>query len=221
MARYRICGISSVEQLAVPVSCLIILFLAYTSQYLFSYIEPGPLSRRHAIWFNGFILAVWWCYDRAVNTDPGAAGWTQRLAVDDVAGDDEDDEPLTRLRWCKKCEAVKPPRAHHCRQCRRYALKIREYGTQARLILACPDASPRWTTIAPGPRIVFLTRPFHTSSASSSTLWSACSCSPTILSNGYRSSGQTEIFPRIWGLLAGLLPTSSSFSSSTASPCSL
>lgn len=32
----------------------------------------------------------------------------------------EDNAKDAKGRWCKKCEAVKPPRAHHCRQCGRY-----------------------------------------------------------------------------------------------------
>lgn len=33
---------------------------------------------------------------------------------------------LTRgPRYCRTCECYKPPRAHHCRQCNRYALLFR------------------------------------------------------------------------------------------------
>ncbi len=124
-------GVPSIEDLAVPAVSTIIFFLAYTSQYLFFYIEPGPLSQREAVLFNVLALAVWVCYDRACTVDPGRDGWVRRvdLIVDDEDGDegredDGEDGELARLkkgmRWCKRCEAVKPPRAHHCRTCGRY-----------------------------------------------------------------------------------------------------
>lgn len=37
----------------------------------------------------------------------------------DLPGDAEAPATPVRGRWCKKCKAVKPPRAHHCKQCER------------------------------------------------------------------------------------------------------
>ena len=110
----------SVEQLAIPGVSVLIFFLAYTSQYLFYYVDPGPLTKGQALWFNGFVLGIWWCYDRACTVDPGPRGWVRKVGL---AGDEDDGEDLILekgKRWCRKCEAVKPPRAHHCRQCGRY-----------------------------------------------------------------------------------------------------
>ena len=114
----------SIEDLAIPAVSILILFLAYTSQYLFYYIEPGPLSKNQAIWFNIVVLATWVCYDRACTVDPGPKGWIKKSGLDSCGSEDEDEvdgelKLKTRMRWCKKCEAVKPPRAHHCRQCGR------------------------------------------------------------------------------------------------------
>lgn len=113
------------EDLAVPAVSILIIFLAYTSQYLFYYIEPGPLTKTEAIWFNVLVLGIWLCYDRACSVDPGPKGWVDKTVR---AADDSGDEAIDiaslilkgRLRWCKKCDAAKPPRAHHCRKCGRY-----------------------------------------------------------------------------------------------------
>jgi palmitoyltransferase len=103
------------EHLAIPAVSILIIFLAYTSQYLFHYIEPGPLSRREATWFNIFLLAIWWSYYNACTVDPGPKGW--------VNATNKKDEKVQELgsgvRWCKKCDNIKPPRAHHCKKCQR------------------------------------------------------------------------------------------------------
>ncbi|CZR55202.1 related to PFA4 Palmitoyltransferase [Phialocephala subalpina] len=123
------------DDLAIPAVASLIIFLAYTSQYLFHYIEPGPLSKSEAIWFNGLVLCIWICYDRACSVDPGVKGWVGRSVrkekdSDDEGSDKEGEEgegevKLKRgMRWCKKCEAVKPPRAHHCRKCGRCIPKM-------------------------------------------------------------------------------------------------
>jgi palmitoyltransferase len=119
----RPCANLSIEDLAIPAVSSLIIFLAYTSQYLFYYIEPGPLTKTEAIWFNIPVLGIWWCYDRACTVDPGPKGWVEK--ANRVAEDSEDEESEALklekgMRWCKKCEAIKPPRAHHCRQCGRY-----------------------------------------------------------------------------------------------------
>lgn len=114
-------SVPSLEQLAIPGVSILIFFLAYTSQYLFYFIDPGPLTRSETVFFNGFVLAIWWCYDRACTVDPGPRGWVRKAGL---AGDEDEggDTVLGRgKRWCRKCSAVKPPRAHHCKQCGRYA----------------------------------------------------------------------------------------------------
>lgn len=115
-------SVPSLQAIAVPGTASIIFFLAYSSQYLFYYIEPRPLNKSQALWFNGLMLAVWWSYDRTVTVDPGRKGWVER-AVKSVGDEGENESEAATLkkglRWCRKCDAVKPPRAHHCRQCGR------------------------------------------------------------------------------------------------------
>ena len=113
---------TSLEDLAIPGVSILILFLAYTSQYLFYYIEPGPLTKTEAIWFNIFVLGIWWCYDRACFVEAGPKGWVGKVIRDEGESDDEAEDRVLKkgMRWCKKCDAVKPPRAHHCRKCGRY-----------------------------------------------------------------------------------------------------
>lgn len=119
----------ALRDLAVPSVCLLICFLAYSSQYVFYYLEPGPLTTTESVWFNSFLAALWWSYERAVRVDPGRL--PKKLAR---AGEEDERDTATRNeqsaaagdvatgkgRWCKKCNAVKPPRSHHCRQCSRY-----------------------------------------------------------------------------------------------------
>ena len=113
----------TVGSFAIPAVSLLIFFLAYTSQYLFYHLQPGPLSRDEALLFNGCVLSIWWCYDRACTVDPGRRGWVNKLTGEissESKGSGSGGPRLEKgMRWCRKCEAVKPPRAHHCRQCGR------------------------------------------------------------------------------------------------------
>jgi palmitoyltransferase len=116
------CSLNTLEDLAIPAVSFLIIFLAYTSQYLFYYTEPGPLTKSEAIWFNVLVLGIWWCYDHACFTDPGPKGWVDKAIRDEEDSEDEAEINVLKkgMRWCKKCDAVKPPRAHHCKKCGRY-----------------------------------------------------------------------------------------------------
>jgi palmitoyltransferase len=112
--------ITSIQQLAIPGVSFLIAFLAYGSQYLFYVIEPGHLKGAEFWWFNGLVLALWWCYYKACSVDPGPKGWVEKVVKD--SEEEQNAETLAKgMRWCKKCKAVKPPRAHHCKQCGRYS----------------------------------------------------------------------------------------------------
>lgn len=91
-----------------------ICFLAFSSQLLFSRIEPHPLSWKQTIYFNLLVLFLVLCFIRACITPPGALS-TALEDVDPVAAEDED--KAIRRRWCRKCQRTKPPRWHHCRTC--------------------------------------------------------------------------------------------------------
>jgi palmitoyltransferase len=122
----------ALQNLAVPAVCLLICFLAYSSQYLFYHLhlDPGALTTKEALWLNILVAATCWSYERACRVDPGRLpNAIYQAGLEEQPPSDEAVEALTpgtrakegvkRGRWCKKCEAVKPPRAHHCRQCGR------------------------------------------------------------------------------------------------------
>ena len=109
------------QQLAVPAACFLISFLAYSSQLLFHYTESEFPAHRDAVAFNVLVACLWVSYGRAVMTSPG------RVPQDWEKGGYRSGSPNkkastapARQRWCRKCEAYKPPRAHHCKVCMRY-----------------------------------------------------------------------------------------------------
>ncbi|KAL1965766.1 hypothetical protein VTN77DRAFT_5087 [Rasamsonia byssochlamydoides] len=117
----------SISHLAIPAVCILIAFLAYTSQYLFLHLEPGPLSDYEFWKFNGLVACIWICYYRACTVDPGRIprDWKpSRGQGVDVASEEGKIDALVRQRWCRKCEAYKPPRAHHCKVCQRCIPKM-------------------------------------------------------------------------------------------------
>ncbi|KAI1799744.1 zf-DHHC-domain-containing protein [Daldinia bambusicola] len=128
------------QRLAVPAVCLLIAFLAYTSQWLFANapdLAPGPLTKSEIYTFNGLVLCLWYTYYKACTVDPGRYVFPldyikknkrKRKSADDSGEEDgEEEEELDPRRiqhWCRKCAAPKPPRAHHCKTCRRCIPKM-------------------------------------------------------------------------------------------------
>ncbi|KAJ5528244.1 hypothetical protein N7513_012403 [Penicillium frequentans] len=110
----------SISQLAIPAVSVLISFLAYTSQYFFLRFEDAPLQKDEVWKINIFAICIWICYYRACYVDPG------RLPSDrTLANPDKQEEPaLGRQRWCRRCEAYKPLRAHHCKTCQRCIPKM-------------------------------------------------------------------------------------------------
>lgn len=104
-----------IQGLAVPSVCTLILFLGYFSQIVFSYstLDPGPPTRRETVTFNVLLATLWLTYYRAITVDPGRYVFKDRILEADG-----------QLRWCNKCSAPKPPRAHHCRHCGRCVPKM-------------------------------------------------------------------------------------------------
>ncbi|KAJ6129521.1 Palmitoyltransferase pfa4 [Penicillium capsulatum] len=112
----------AIAQLAIPAVSVLISFLAYTSQYFFHHFESAPL-RNDEFWkINIFAMCIWICYFRACYVDPG------RLPADYKSAKStslEGEKNLVNLRrWCRRCEAYKPPRAHHCKTCKRCIPKM-------------------------------------------------------------------------------------------------
>ncbi|OBT44695.1 hypothetical protein VE00_04364 [Pseudogymnoascus sp. WSF 3629] len=121
--------VPALKKLAVPFACGLIAFLSLSSQYLFYHLEPGPLTATEAVWFNTLVFCIWYTYARACRVDPGRLpkSLTEGGAQDGAETAKDADAPANVQRagkWCKKCDAVKPPRAHHCRQCNRCIPKM-------------------------------------------------------------------------------------------------
>jgi palmitoyltransferase len=163
------CPFDSLEDLAIPAVSFLIIFLAYTPQYLFYYIEPGPLTKTEAIWFNLFVFGIWWCYDRACFVDAGPKRWVDKAPR--IAAEGEHDGQAKGTlnegkRWCKKCDAPKPPRAHHCRKCGRYIISFSSLTAAKDKQI---DVSRKWITTAHGLQTASHTLHSPISSALSST----------------------------------------------------
>ncbi|EKG22264.1 Serine hydrolase [Macrophomina phaseolina MS6] len=123
-------GAFSASSLAVPAVLVLIAVLGYTSQYLYQHLEPGPLEKDRAITFNVLLACLLVSFTRACLTDPGRVpnGWVpQPVRVhgeDKPVKEKDEDAPTIRPRWCSKCDAPKPPRAHHCKTCGRCIPKM-------------------------------------------------------------------------------------------------
>ena len=120
-ASFPLMYIPQASSLAPSGVSLLIILLAYGSQALFCYIEPFSFDKQQAIIFNILVGCTWICYSRACLVDPGRvpAEWTPPRS-NDALGYNAADDHLKRHRWCRKCESFKPPRAHHCKTCKRY-----------------------------------------------------------------------------------------------------
>lgn len=109
--------------LAIPAVTALISFLSYSSQFLFLFLEPGPLTKAETWKFNALVACIWVCYYRACTVDPGRVpkDWASKKQLSASQGGIKiDGDVSTRQRWCRKCAAFKPPRAHHCKICQRY-----------------------------------------------------------------------------------------------------
>ncbi|KAI1376441.1 palmitoyltransferase PFA3 [Hypoxylon crocopeplum] len=69
-----------------------------------------------------------WCYTTAVFTDPGSttsdSGYSSLPTSNPPQATSFTVKANGELRFCKKCQARKPDRAHHCSTCRRCVLKM-------------------------------------------------------------------------------------------------
>jgi palmitoyltransferase len=112
------------RKLAVPAVCLLVSFLAYSSQLLFLSLDPGPLTRPELFKFNSLVACIWVSYLRACSINPGKvpSHWTPGIKDlgDVVEGENAAGSIMTRKRWCRRCKVSKPPRAHHCKTCGRF-----------------------------------------------------------------------------------------------------
>lgn len=124
------------QPIAVPAVCLLISFLGYSSQWLFYYadnLDPGPLAKNELYIINGLLACLWLTYYEACTVDPGRFVFPMRKPSpppsprgrgektnNNTAANKrkQNGKPLQPFRWCRKCKAPKPARAHHCRHCK-------------------------------------------------------------------------------------------------------
>ncbi|KAM0009660.1 putative protein S-acyltransferase [Helianthus debilis subsp. tardiflorus] len=86
--------------------------------------------------FHTLLVMLLWSYFSVVLTDPGGVPPNYRPIVDEERGDVDrltgsefssltTSEPThARIRYCRKCNHIKPPRCHHCSVCGRCVLKM-------------------------------------------------------------------------------------------------
>ncbi|KAF8469726.1 DHHC palmitoyltransferase-domain-containing protein [Kalaharituber pfeilii] len=127
-----------VQTLLLVFTLLLTTFLSYLPQH--TLLRPSSAyhptwTTSHSVIFNFLVGCIYVSYLRAVVTDPGRPrpGWVPD-GVDEVKKEkrdgDRDGDREGKLwgrsagRWCKKCEAWKPPRCHHCRKCGRCVLRM-------------------------------------------------------------------------------------------------
>lgn len=91
-----------ISHLAIPAVVFLIVFLAYSAQILFLFLDPGPLPGWQTVKFNLLVFCIWVCYARSCRTDPGQT---------------TPQHSNNHAKYCRKCEAPKPSRAHHCKSC--------------------------------------------------------------------------------------------------------
>ncbi|KAF7142194.1 hypothetical protein RHSIM_Rhsim05G0194400 [Rhododendron simsii] len=94
----------------------------FVDQWFGLWSSPGIMN---AVAFTGVAIACVFNYAVAIYTDPGRVPATFMPDVEDA------DNPVHEikrkggdLRYCQKCSHYKPPRAHHCRVCKRCVLRM-------------------------------------------------------------------------------------------------
>ncbi|KAF2013168.1 zf-DHHC-domain-containing protein [Aaosphaeria arxii CBS 175.79] len=110
---------------AVPSVYALIFFLAYTSQWLLLYLEPFPPTKNQLVWFNSLLVCLLISYTKSVFVDPGRIPKIESEQEETKTLDGtHENKAIQSRKWCRKCKAIKPPRAHHCRECQRCIPKM-------------------------------------------------------------------------------------------------
>ncbi|KAK5663557.1 hypothetical protein OQA88_3988 [Cercophora sp. LCS_1] len=123
---------AGLQVFAIPAVCILIAFLGYFSQWLFNNapdLAPGALTQRQTVVFNTLLVCVWYTYYKACTVNPGrypALAYDSEPSPPQSASAAMKASAATKTtpRWCKKCRAPKPLRAHHCRHCNRCIPKM-------------------------------------------------------------------------------------------------
>ncbi|KAF3001999.1 Palmitoyltransferase [Curvularia kusanoi] len=125
---------SSLSHLAVPFVYALIFFLGYPAQWLLMRLDPGPLTKNELVTANVVLVLIWITYTKSVFVDPGTIpkNWAEKELVKGNGNSVEHKErkegrpegEVKSRKWCRKCDAAKPPRAHHCKECKRCIPKM-------------------------------------------------------------------------------------------------
>ncbi|KAI0118578.1 palmitoyltransferase PFA3 [Hypoxylon sp. NC0597] len=90
--------------------------------------KPAWIGTKTSIGGVFLYLMLNWCYTTAVFTNPGSttssSGYSSLPTVAPPQATSFTVKSNGELRFCKKCQARKPDRAHHCSTCRRCVLKM-------------------------------------------------------------------------------------------------
>ena len=104
------------------------------------------------------LVMLLWSYFSVVFTDPGSVPPNWRPVLDEERGDAD---PLTgpefdglsadpanpRIRYCRKCNQLKPPRCHHCSVCKLVDTSLHffmhiMYWSKMLLVHVCTTCAP-------------------------------------------------------------------------------
>uniref|UniRef100_A0A7N0RI42 S-acyltransferase n=1 Tax=Kalanchoe fedtschenkoi TaxID=63787 RepID=A0A7N0RI42_KALFE len=120
----RTCSFSLPVAVVVSVICYIYTttILVFLDRWLGLVTSPGIIN---AFLFTSLAMLCVYTYAIAIFTDPGTVPAT---FTPDVEDKDNLVQEIKRkggdLRYCQKCLQYKPPRAHHCRVCKRCVLRM-------------------------------------------------------------------------------------------------
>ena len=118
-----------------------VLFVNIVTQMLV--LEPwlhySAVGLAHGAAFQFSCLMIFWSYLAAATSDPGSVQrHTSNIADLHAPADDPERVWKPARRLCKKCECIKPPRAHHCSTCGRCINKM-----DRECVRVCARARPR------------------------------------------------------------------------------
>lgn len=111
--------------------CMTYFLLAFgtyaTSKFvIIPWMGYSPLGLLNLVLFNIFTILGAYSHFKAMTTDPGAVPKDAKPLLSDTQEHDleSNDRPEPFKKFCKRCKAFKPARAHHCSLCGRCVVKM-------------------------------------------------------------------------------------------------
>ncbi|CAK7215805.1 Palmitoyltransferase [Sporothrix bragantina] len=93
------------HMIAIPAAVSVIVFLGYSSQWLFNTataLEPGPLTTTESVIFNTLLGCLWWSYLRACSVNPGRY-------IFDAPGTSDEEAKTSAKEKAKSTQATSEP----------------------------------------------------------------------------------------------------------------